>query len=80
MSVMIRLTREGKRATKIYRIIAIDKKNKRDGKALDFLGSYIDSKTNPKFTINEKKLSEWVARGALVSPTVRDLVKNTKKS
>ena len=40
MAVRIRLARMGKKKAPMYRIVAIDKRNKRDGAFLENLGTY----------------------------------------
>jgi len=45
--VKIRLTRAGAKKRPFYRIIAIDERRQRDGRALEFLGTY-DPKSNPE--------------------------------
>lgn len=69
MSVAIRLQKVGKRGTRIYRIVAVEKKQKRDSQPIEILGTYTPKDT---LTINEKRLSHWQSNGARVSPAVRD--------
>lgn len=76
--VKIRLTRTGKRNAPSYRIIAIDSRSKRDGKALDIIGFW-DPKTEPETLVfDEKKIEAWLERGAQLSETVAKLI-NRKK-
>ncbi|MBI4067434.1 30S ribosomal protein S16 [Candidatus Gottesmanbacteria bacterium] len=75
MSVRIRLKRVGKKDRATYRIIAIDKREKRDGKALDTIGFY-DPTLNPnKVQFDQKKLDRWVSHGAIISDSVRQIIK-----
>ena len=48
--VKIRLTRQGAKKRPFYRIIAIDERKARDGRPLEYLGTF-DPKTNPE-TVN----------------------------
>lgn len=75
MSVVIRLKRTGKRGIKEYRIVAMNKRDKRDGLPLDLLGNYTADKKNPKYTIDNKKLAAWREKGAQLTPAVYNLVK-----
>ncbi len=60
----IRLTRAGAKKRPFYRIIAIDGRRKRDGRALEYLGTY-DPKTNPEqVVIRTEALDAWVRKGA----------------
>jgi small subunit ribosomal protein S16 len=45
--VKIRLTRAGAKKRPYYRIVAIDDRRQRDGRPLEFLGTY-DPKTEPE--------------------------------
>jgi small subunit ribosomal protein S16 len=73
--VKIRLTRRGARKRPFYRIVAIDERKQRDGRPLEFLGTY-DPLPNPeRVDIKVEKLEAWIAKGAQMSPTVRSLIK-----
>ncbi len=77
--VKIRLTRGGSKKRPHYRIIAIDERLPRDGRPLEFLGTY-DPASNPeKFDIKVDRFDAWVANGAQPSPTVRSLLKRARK-
>ena len=72
--VKIRLTRAGAKKRPFYRVVAIDERDKRDGRALEFLGTY-DPKTKPPLvTLDVAHVDAWVARGAQLSETVRSLL------
>ena len=72
--VKIRLTRAGAKKRPFYRVVAIDERDKRDGRALEFLGTY-DPKTRPPLvTLDVAHVDAWVARGAQLSETVRSLL------
>lgn len=58
-----------------YRVIAIDSRKPRDGRALEILG-YYDPLTEPATVkIDAEKLNAWVGKGALPSETVRKLMR-----
>jgi small subunit ribosomal protein S16 len=77
--VKIRLSRGGAKNRPQYRIVAIDERAQRDGRPLEFLGTY-EPGTNPeKFEIEVDRLEAWIANGAQASPTVRSLVKRARK-
>lgn len=79
MAVKIRLTRVGKTNTPFYRIIAIDSRKKRDGAALDILGTY-DPVEGKLIQFNPDRVQEWVSKGAIVSDAVKKLEKLYKKT
>jgi len=77
--VKIRLTRRGAKKRPFYRIVAIDERKQRDGRPLEFLGTY-DPIPNPeRLDIKVEKLESWLAKGAQMSPTVRTLLKREAK-
>jgi len=77
--VKIRLTRRGAKKRPFYRIVAIDERKQRDGRPLEFLGTY-DPIPNPeRVDIKVEQLEAWIAKGAQMSPTVRSLVKREAK-
>ena len=77
--VKIRLTRRGAKKRPFYRIVAIDERKQRDGRPLEFLGTY-DPLPNPeRVDIKVEQLEAWIAKGAQMSPTVRSLMKREAK-
>jgi small subunit ribosomal protein S16 len=77
--VKIRLTRGGAKKRPHYRIVAIDERLPRDGRPLEFLGTY-DPRLNPeKFDFKIDRFDAWIANGAQPSSTVRSLLKRARK-
>lgn len=74
--VKLRLTRMGSKKAPFYRIVAIDERKARDAQYLDNIGTY-DPCTKPEATvrIDTAKATEWLAKGAQPTQTVRDLLK-----
>ena len=75
MAVKIRLSRVGKTGKPFYRIIAIDEHFKRDGKAVEILGTYDPHKNTEKFVIKKDRLDYWLSVGAKPTSTVANLLK-----
>ena len=80
MAVRIRLTRVGATKRPAYRVIAIDKRRSRDGRALEILG-YYDPLTEPA-TVNleTEKINAWIGKGAQPSETVVKLMRQAEKA
>ena len=77
--VKIRLTRAGAKKRPFYRIIAIDERKPRDGRPLEFLGTY-DPRPDPeKLRIETERVEAWLAKGAKLSPTVRSLMRRARR-
>jgi len=75
MTVAIRLMRFGKKGQPQYRIVALDKRKKRDGSYLDKIGNY-DPLSNPhKIDLNITKYESWIKKGAQPSEGLRRLMK-----
>lgn len=78
MSVKIRLARVGRRNVSRFRVVAIDGRVQRDGRFLEVLGTY-NPQANPKqFTLNTERITYWIEKGAEVSETVHNLLKQDR--
>lgn len=84
MSLVIRLTRTGKKGERKFRVVVKEKRSKRDGGYIDLLGWYEKSspKTNQplaekakKQKIDMEKYQHWISVGAQPSATVQEIVK-----
>lgn len=72
----IRLKRCGRKKLSIYRIIVIDGRKRRDGKALEEVGHYNPISNESKLNISQIK--KRVRQGAQLSKTVKSLVQKTE--
>lgn len=80
MAVRIRLTRIGATKRPSYRVIAIDKRRSRDGRALEILGFY-DPLTEPATVhLETDKISAWIGKGAQPSETVAKLMRQAERA
>ena len=70
--VRIRLARGGRKKSPFYRIVAIDQRRKIKGKSLDVLGFW--NPVKDEMEIDQKKLKEWLEKGAQISDGVRKLL------
>lgn len=75
MSLVIRLTRTGKKGERKFRVVVKEKRTKRDGGYLDLLGWYEKSKDMKNKKIDMQKYEHWISKGAQPSDTVRQIVK-----
>ena len=74
--VRIRLSRGGAKKKAYYHIVVIDKRDKRDGKCLERVGSYDPAlETQDRIKINHERLDYWIAKGAQISDRVKYLRK-----
>jgi small subunit ribosomal protein S16 len=73
--VKIRLRRMGSRNHPFFRVVVSDARKVPTGAALDEIGYYDPRKQPAVVSIDRERLDRWVAKGALLSPTVSKLVK-----
>mgnify|MGYP006285799593 CR=1 FL=1 len=76
MSTKIRLKRFGTKKRPFYRIVVVDSKAPRDGRALEELGLYhpIEADESQQLRFDEEKVREWLEKGAQPTSTVRKLL------
>ncbi|MGQ0608446.1 MAG: 30S ribosomal protein S16 [Chloroflexota bacterium] len=80
MAVRIRLTRIGATKRPAYRVIAIDRRRSRDGRALEILGFY-DPLTEPAtVNLDTEKIQAWIGKGAQPSETVTKLMRQAENA
>lgn len=78
MAVVLRLKRFGSKKRPFYRIVAMTKSTKRDGKALDELGYYDPKKGKENVSLDAEKADYWIKNGAIPSATVKSIMKRLK--
>jgi len=74
MAVVIRLTQMGKKGERKYRIAVKEKRSKRDGSAIEYLGWYEKTEKAQKKDIDAVRYAYWLSKGAKPSPTVAKLM------
>lgn len=74
MSLVIRLTRTGKKGERKFRLVVQEKRSKRDGGFIDMLGSY-EKGPNGLKKIDMDKVKYWISKGAQPSATVQEITK-----
>ena len=73
MAVRIRLTRVGSTKNPVYRIVVVDSRARRDGRAIETIGQY-NPQLNPSLIeIDADKAKKWLGEGAQPSRTVKKL-------
>ena len=78
MAVKIRLRRMGAKKAPFYRVVVADSRYPRDGRFIEEIG-YYNPLTNPAdIKINAEKATEWIAKGAQPTDTVKALLKKSE--
>ncbi len=74
MSVKMRLKRMGGTNRPFYRVVVMDGRRQRDGRAIQELGHYDPLKKPAVTRLDEAGILHWLSRGAEPSATVRRLL------
>ena len=75
MAVKIRLKRMGKIRNAQYRIVVMDSRSKRDGRAIEEVGIYQPKNDPSVVEVNSERAQYWLGVGAQPSETVEKILK-----
>jgi small subunit ribosomal protein S16 len=75
VAVKIRLKRMGKIRTAIYRVVVMDSRTKRDGRAIEEIGKYDPNREPSLIEIDMDRANYWRAQGAQPTEAVAALLK-----
>jgi small subunit ribosomal protein S16 len=65
----------GSRNNPIWRVVATDQRNPRDGRFIEVLGHYNPQTQPSTIVLDEERVKTWIAKGAQPSSTVKSLMK-----
>ncbi|MCQ2377844.1 MAG: 30S ribosomal protein S16 [Victivallaceae bacterium] len=74
--VRIRLKRTGTRNVACFRVVVMDQRSSRDGKAIEEIGYYDPLKKEEKLDL--ERFTYWKNVGAVISETVTDIAERVK--
>ena len=77
MAAKIRLKRFGKKRAPYYRVVVVDSRAKRDGRAIEEIGKYHPTEEPSVIVIDSERVQYWLSVGAQPSDQVRALLKLT---
>lgn len=77
MAVKIRLKRMGKIRTPFYRVVVMDSRTKRDGRAIEEIGKYHPTEEPSLIDIDSDRAQYWLSNGAQPTEPVLALLKIT---
>ena len=77
MAVKIRLKRLGKIRSPHYRIVVIDSRSKRDGRAIEEIGLYHPKNDPSRIQVNSERAQYWLGVGAQPTEAVVALLKRS---
>ena len=75
MAVRIRLRRQGRKKSPVYRIVVADSRSPRDGRFIEIVGQYAPRQTENQVNVDAERINYWMDNGALPSDTVRSLLR-----
>jgi small subunit ribosomal protein S16 len=74
MAVKMRLKRMGAKKAPFYRVVVADSRSPRDGKFIELIGTYNPLVTPAEVNLNEELALEWLAKGAIPTDTVKNIL------
>ncbi|CAM3989984.1 30S ribosomal protein S16 [Janibacter anophelis] len=77
MAVKIRLKRMGKIRAPFYRVVIMDSRAKRDGRAIEEIGKYHPTEEPSLIQIDSERAQYWLSQGAQPTEAVAALLKIT---
>lgn len=77
MAVKIRLKRFGKKRAPYYRVVVMDSRTKRDGRAIEEIGKYHPTEEPSIIEIDSERAQYWLSVGAQPTEQVAALLKLT---
>ncbi len=78
--VKLRMMRMGSKKRPYYRLMAIDGRKQRDGRPLEFLGTYNPGVEPPAVRLEMDAIDAWLGKGAQMSGTVKSLVNQVRRT
>lgn len=78
MAVALRFSRQGKKKSPFYRIVATDKRSARDGRFIELLGTYHPSTKVLK--LDALRYDRWLKVGAQPSGTLAAVVRRAARA
>lgn len=78
--VVIRLARGGSKKRPFYHVTVADQRNSRNGRFIEQVGFFnpIARGQEVRLRLDQERIDAWLAKGAQLSPRVRDLLKEAR--
>ena len=80
MALKIRLSRYGATHNPVYRIVVDEARSRRDGAAVEQLGTYQPKVSDTPLKVNFERTDYWLGKGAKPSDTVASLLKRARRA
>jgi small subunit ribosomal protein S16 len=80
MALKIRLSRVGTKNEPHYRVVVAEERSRRDGDAVEQIGSYNPRAKGNTLTIKLDRVDYWVSKGAKPTSTMHAMIKRAKRA
>lgn len=80
MALKIRLSRIGATHQPHYRIVVAETRSRRDGDAVEMLGTYDPRTKGQQVKIKLDRVDYWISKGAKPSDTVHSMIKRARRA
>ena len=78
MALKIRLTKVGSVHQPLYRVVVAEARSRRDGAAVENLGTYRPGDKGSPININMERVEYWLSKGALPTNTMHAMIKKAR--
>ena len=80
MALKIRLSRVGTKNEPHYRVVVAEERSRRDGDAVEQIGSYNPRAKGNPLTIKLDRVDYWVSKGAKPTSTMHAMIKRSRRA
>jgi small subunit ribosomal protein S16 len=79
MALKIRLTKVGSVHQPLYRVVVAEARSRRDGAAVENLGTYRPGDKGNPIHVNMERVDYWLSKGALPTNTMHSMIKKARR-
>jgi len=80
MALKIRLTRVGSIHNPHYRVVVAEARSRRDGAAVEYLGTYAPRNKGEQLKLNLPRVDYWISKGAKPTDTMGAMIKRARRA
>ncbi len=80
MALKIRLTKVGAVHQSLYRVVVAEARSRRDGAAVENLGTYRPGDKGSPIKVNLERVEYWLSKGALPTNTMHAMIKKARRA
>jgi small subunit ribosomal protein S16 len=80
MALKIRLTKVGSVHQPLYRVVVAEARSRRDGDAVENLGTYTPKTKGNPINIKLDRVDYWLSKGALPTNTMHSMIKKARRA